>query len=171
MDIENITLYDKIILWALNHPVISTIALISTIIMAVPQIRDGIICIYKMFFPEHNDKKFIIEYADEKITVEELLSSQDFDIVKIHATTHSLGVYAERKWLKRKYPDYENCLQMLTHIDTKQGKKTFDILPIIKGNIKKDIYFDITDFYKGASVPNYKSASEYAEEKINEFYQ
>ena len=53
---------------------------------------------------------------------------------------------------------------MLTHIKTKQGKKTFDILPIKKGNIKKDIYFDITNFYNGASVPNYKKASEYAEE-------
>ena len=52
---------------------------------------------------------------------------------------------------------------MLTHIKTKQGKKTFDILP-------KDIYFDITNFYNGASVPNYKKASEYAEEKINDIY-
>ena len=59
---------------------------------------------------------------------------------------------------------------MLTHIKTKQGNKTFDILPIKKGNIKKDIYFDITNFYNGASVPNYKKASEYAEEKINDIY-
>ena len=37
--------------------------------------------------------------------------------------------------------------------------------------IEKDIYFDITDFYKGASVPNHKKVSEYAEFKINDIYQ
>lgn len=62
-------------------------------------------------------------------------------------------------------------MQILTHIETKQGTRTFDILPIRKGNIKKDIYYDITDFFDGASVPNHKNVSEYAEEKINQIYQ
>lgn len=127
--------------------------------------------IYRLFCPKNSDKEFVIEYADEIIKVEEKLISQDFDVIKIKATTHLLGVRAEREWLKKKYPGYEDCMQMLTHIETKQGIKTFDILPIRKGRIEKDIYFDITDFYKGASVPNHKKVSEYAEFKINDIYQ
>ncbi len=167
---EESTTYDRIVQWALNHPAISIIVFICTILIAIPQIKDGVIFIYRLCCHKKNDKEFIIEYADEIIKVEEKLISQDFDIIKIYATTHQLGLRAEHEWLMKKYPGYENCMQMLTHIETKQGKKTFDILPITRGNIKKDIYFDITDFYSGASVPNYKKASKYAEEKINEIY-
>ena len=120
---------------------------------------------------KNNQKEFVIEYADEIITFEEKLISQNFDIIKINATTHVLGVRAEREWLNKKYPGYENNMQILTHIETKQGTRTFDILPIRKGNIKKDIYFDITDFFDGASVPYHKNVSEYAEAKINQIYQ
>lgn len=168
---EDITLYDEIIQSVLNHPAISIIVLICTILIAIPQIKDGVISVYRFFYPKNNDKDFIIEYADETITVEEKLISQDFDIIKINATTHQIGVRAEHEWLNKKYPGYESCMQMLTHVETKQGVKTFDILPIKKGNIEKDIYFDITDFYKGASVPSHKKVSEYAKEKINEIYQ
>ena len=133
--------------------------------------RDGIVLIIRLFWPKNNQKEFVIEYADEIITFEEKLISQNFDIIKINATTHVLGVRAEREWLNKKYPGYENNMQILTHIETKQGTRIFDILPIRKGNIKKDIYFDITDFFDGASVPNLKIVSEYAEAKLNQIYQ
>lgn len=143
---EQITTYDKIVQWALNNPIISIIVVICTILIAIPQVRDGIVLIIRLFWPKNNQKEFVIEYADEVITFEEKLISQNFDIIKINATTHVLGVRAEREWLNKKYPGYENNMQILTHIETKQGTRTFDILPIRKGNIKKDIYFDITDF-------------------------
>lgn len=143
---EQITTYDKIVQWALNNPIISIIVVICTILIAIPQVRDGIVLIIRLFWPKNNQKEFVIEYADEVITFEEKLISQNFDIIKINATTHVLGVRAEREWLNKKYPGYENSMQILTHIETKQGTRTFDILPIRKGNIKKDIYFDITDF-------------------------
>lgn len=143
---EQITTYDKIVQWALNNPIISIIVVICTILIAIPQVRDGIVLIIRLFWPKNNQKEFVIEYADEIITFEEKLISQNFDIIKINATTHVLGVRAEREWLNKKYPGYENNMQILTHIETKQGTRTFDILPIRKGNIKKDIYFDITDF-------------------------
>ena len=168
---EQITTYDKIVQWALNNPIISIIVVICTILIAIPQVRDGIVLIIRLFWPKNNQKEFVIEYADEIITFEEKLISQNFDIIKINATTHVLGVRAEREWLNKKYPGYENNMQILTHIETKQGTRTFDILPIRKGNIKKDIYFDITDFFDGASVPNNKNVSEYAEAKINQIYQ
>lgn len=168
---EQTTTYDKIVQWALNNPIISIIVIICTILIAIPQVREGVVFIIRMLWHRNNQKEFVIEYADEIITFEEKLISQNFDIIKINATTHMLGVRAEREWLNKKYPGYENNMQMLTHIETKQGTRTFDILPIRKGNIKKDIYFDITDFFDGASVPNHKNVSEYAEAKINQIYQ
>ena len=147
---EQITTYDKIVQWALNNPIISIIVVICTILIAIPQVRDGIVLIIRLFWPKNNQKEFVIEYADEIITFEEKLISQNFDIIKINATTHVLGIRAEREWLNKKYPGYENNMQILTHIETKQGTRTFDILPIRKGNIKKDIYFDITEFFDGA---------------------
>ena len=168
---EQIITYDKIVQWALNNPIISIIVVICTILIAIPQVRDGIVLIIRLFWPKNNQKEFVIEYADEIITFEEKLISQNFDIIKINATTHMLGVRAEREWLNKKYPGYENNMQMLTHIETKQGRRTFDILPISKGNIKKDIYFDITDFFDGASVPYHKNTGEYAVAKINQIYQ
>ena len=168
---EQIITYDKIVQWALNNPIIYIIVVICTILIAIPQVRDGIVLIIRLFWPKNNQKEFVIEYADEIITFEEKLISQNFDIIKINATTHMLGVRAEREWLNKKYPGYENNMQMLTHIETKQGRRTFDILPISKGNIKKDIYFDITDFFDGASVPYHKNTGEYAVAKINQIYQ
>ena len=165
------TTYDKIVQWALNNPIISIIVIICTILIAIPQVREGVVFIIRMLWHRNNLKEFVIEYADEIITFEEKLISQNFDIIKINATTHMLGVRAEREWLNKKYPGYENNMQVLTHIETKQGRRTFDILPISKGNIKKDIYFDITDFFDGASVPYHKNTGEYAVAKINQLYQ
>lgn len=79
---EEITIYDKIVQWALNHPAISIIVLVCTILIALPQIRDGIMFIYRLFCPKNSDKEFVIEYADEIIKVEEKLISQDFDVIK-----------------------------------------------------------------------------------------
>lgn len=62
-------------------------------------------------------------------------------------------------------------MQVLNHVQTNEGLKTFDILPIEIGEMKKDIYFDITSFYKGASVSAFKNVSDYAEEKIKDLYQ
>ena len=168
---EQTTTYDKIVQWVLNNTIISIIVIICTILIAIPQVREVVVFIIRMLWHRNNQKEFVIEYADEIITFEEKLISQNFDIIKINATTHMLGVRAEREWLNKKYPGYENNMQMLTHIETKQGRRTFDILPISKGNIKKDIYFDITDFFDGASVPYHKNTGEYAVAKINQIYQ
>lgn len=53
----------------------------------------------------------ILKYTDETITFDEILISRDFDIIRINATTHLLGVLSERKWLKHKYPKYVNNVQ------------------------------------------------------------
>ena len=161
------TKYDYIVNLLLNNWIIAIFVIIAILIMALPQLRDGL----KILWPFSRKKEFVSEYADEKITFEVKLRSQDFDIVKIHATTHSLGVRAEREWLNKEYPGYTNNMQFLRHIETNDGKElTFDILPIQKGNKKKDIYFDITDFFDGAHVEFTGNTHNYAEQKIKEIY-
>lgn len=162
------TKYDRLIKLLLDNWLIAIIVLIAVILMAVPQVRDGIRVLFSLF---KHKKEFVSEYADEKITFEVKLRSQDFDVVKINATTHTLGVRAEREWLNKYYPGYENNMQLLDHIALDDGRKlTFDILPIHKGNKKKDIYFDITDFYSGAHVELTGSTHKYAQQKIRDIY-
>ena len=161
------TKYDYIVNLLLNNWIIAIFVIIAILIMALPQLRDGL----KILWPFSRKKEFVSEYADEKITFEVKLRSQDFDIVKIHATTHSLGVRAEREWLNKEYSGYTNNMQFLRHIRTSDGKElTFDILPIQKENKKKDIYFDITDFFDGAHVEFTGNTHNYAEQKIKEIY-
>ena len=45
---EQITTYDKIVQWALNNPIISIIVVICTILIAIPQVRDGIVLIIRL---------------------------------------------------------------------------------------------------------------------------
>lgn len=162
------TKYDKLTNQLLDDWVIVIIVLIAVILIAVPQVIDGIRALFSLF---KHKKEFVSEYADEKITFEVKLRSQDFDVVKIHATTHSLGVRAEREWLNKFYPGYENSMQLLEQITTDDGNTlTFDILPIHKGDKKKDIYFDITSFYSGAHVELTGSTHNYAKQKIRDIY-
>lgn len=162
------TKYDYVVNLLMDNWIVAIIVIVATVIMAIPQVKDGVKTLTSLF---HRKKEFVSEYADEKITSDVKLRSQDFDVVKIHATTHSLGVRAEREWLAKFYPDYKNNMQSLRHITTKDGRNlTFDILPIHKGNKKKDIYFDITDFYNGAHVPFTGKIYEYAEQIIKDVY-
>lgn len=161
------TKYDYIVNLLLNNWIIAIVVIIAVLIIKLPQLRDGL----KMLWSFSRKKEFVSEYADEKITVEVKLRSQDFDVVKIHATTHTLGVRAEKEWLNKFYPEYENNMQLLDQITTGDGKiLTFDILPIYKGDKKKDIYFDITDFYSGAQVELTGNTHDYAKQKIRDIY-
>ena len=162
------TKYDYLVNLLFDNWIIAIIVLVAVVLIAIPQVRDGIRTLLSLF---KEKKEFVSEYADEIITFDIKLRSQDFDIVKIHATTHSLGVHAEGEWLKKYYPGYENNMQYLDHVVTDNGRTIdFDILPIFKGNKKKDIYFDITDFYNGAHVEFTGSTHRYAEEKIRDIY-
>lgn len=131
------TKYDSLVNLLLNNWFVALIVLVAVVLIAIPKIRDGIKTLFSLF---KGKKEFVSEYADEKITFDVKLRSQDFDVVKIHATTHSLGVHAEREWLKKYYPGYENNMQFLDHVTTDDGRTIdFDILPIYKGN-KRRIY-------------------------------
>lgn len=163
------TKYDHIVNLLLNHWVIAILVLVAIILISLPQIRDGLM----MILPSsEKDKKddLIIEFADEKIVCEIVFRSYDFDIVKICATTHRLGIQAEKKWIDKFYPNYTHNMQLLNRIQTESGEKIFDIIPISNGTINKDIYFDITDFYPGAHVTSFCNVHGYAEKKIKDIY-
>lgn len=157
------TLYDKSIANLLNIPIVVCVVLFCVILIAIPQIQDGIKSIFNLF--KKKKKDFILKYTDETITFDEILISRDFDIIRINATTHLLGVLSERKWLKHKYPKYVNNVQQLRIVKTKQGEKIFDVLPITIGTRKKSVYFDISSFYNGASVPFSNSVNDYVTKK------
>lgn len=160
------TKYDSFVNLLLNNWIIAIIVLVAVVLIAIPQVRDGLKTLLSLF---KDKKEFVSEYADERITFDVKVRSQDFDIVAI--PTHILGVRAERDWLNKNYPEYTNYMQSLRHIKTNDGKElTFDVLSIKKGNKKKDIYFDITDFFNGAHVSYTGNIHEYVEQKIHEIY-
>lgn len=104
------TLYDKSIANLLNIPIVVCVVLFCVILIAIPQIHDGIKSIFNLF--KKKKKDFILKYTDETITFDEILISRDFDIIRINATTHLLGVLSERKWLKHKAFIYKVTLSL-----------------------------------------------------------
>lgn len=163
------TRYDKIVNYLLDYWFVAAFVIVAIIIRAIPQLRDGLRMVLS-FFKKH-EKGFTCVYEGEIILFDVKLRSHDFDVVKIHATTHNLGVRAEREWLKKYYPGYQNNMQILRQVTKDDGEIiTFDILPIHRGKMKKEIYFDITEFFDGAHVPFTGNVHDYAESKIRDIY-
>lgn len=165
------TKYDYIVNLLLDNWIVVIIVIVAIIIGTLPSIKEGLKMILMPFnSAEKKNNNFIIEYADEKVVCEIVSRSYDFDVVKIHATTHRLGIQAERKWIDKFYSNYTYNMQMLRKIQTGSCERFFDIIPITNGTITKDIYFDITDFFDGAPVPLTGNVSKYAEQKIKDIY-
>ena len=129
MIMETTTKYDTIINFFLDNWIIATIVVAAIIIGFIPSLRDGIKQIYDLIKEAFKKEEFVIKYKDETITFEIMLRSQHFDIVKIHAITHVLGVHSEREWINKYYPDYSWGMQKLRNI-TLDGNKSipFDII-------------------------------------------
>ena len=153
MIMETTTKYDTIINFFLDNWIIATIVVAAVVIGFIPSLRDGIKQIYDLIKEAFKKEEFVIKYKDETITFEIMLRSQHFDIVKIHAITHVLGVHSEREWINKYYPDYSWGMQKLRNI-TLDGNKSipFDIICISKGNNHKEIYFDLSDFLTNQEV-------------------
>lgn len=134
MIMETTTKYDTIINFFLDNWIIATIVVAAVVIGFIPSLRDGIKQIYDLIKEAFKKEEFVIKYKDETITFEIMLRSQHFDIVKIHAITHVLGVHSEREWINKYYPDYSWGMQKLRNI-TLDGNKSipFDIICISKG--------------------------------------
>ena len=150
--------------------IIATIVVAAVVIGFIPSLRDGIKQIYDLIKEAFKKEEFVIKYKDETITFEIMLRSQHFDIVKIHAITHVLGVHSEREWINKYYPDYSWGMQKLRNI-TLDGNKSipFDIICISKGNNHKEIYFDLSDFFNESGCTS-SDINKFAEGKIKEIY-
>lgn len=167
---ETTTKYDTIINFFLDNWIIATIVVAAVVIGFIPSLRDGIKQIYDLIKEAFKKEEFVIKYKDETITFEIMLRSQHFDIVKIHAITHVLGVHSEREWINKYYPDYSWGMQKLRNI-TLDGNKSipFDIICISKGNNHKEIYFDLSDFFNESGCIS-SDINKFAEGKIKEIY-
>lgn len=163
-------IYSSIINFFLDNWIIATIVVAAVVIGFIPSLRDGIKQIYDLIKEAFKKEEFVIKYKDETITFEIMLRSQHFDIVKIHAITHVLGVHSEREWINKYYPDYSWGMQKLRNI-TLDGNKSipFDIICISKGNNHKEIYFDLSDFFNESGCTS-SDINKFAEGKIKEIY-
>jgi len=134
--------------------------------MSLPQVRDGVVLIcswVSTFFKKNSrsqkEEPIVLEVKGETVTFTELLRSMQFDLVKVNAHTHVLGVAAEYEWVKRRYPDSEFLEQALTTLELIAGKSKyegdeihFDVIKIrLPDGYKKEIYFDISSFFNGES--------------------
>ena len=164
---ETTTKYDTIINFFLDNWIIATIVVAAVVIGFIPSLRDGIKQIYDLIKEAFKKEEFVIKYKDETITFEIMLRSQHFDIVKIHAITHVLGVHSEREWINKYYPDYSWGMQKLRNI-TLDGNKSipFDIICISKGNNHKEIYFDLSDFFNESGCTS-SDINKFAKEKLS----
>lgn len=146
------TKYDIIVNFILNNWYFAIIALICVVLIAIPQVREGIrlLCDWvkgarKKCSGRHD--VYIYKSKDEKVTMRRILKGEQLDVISIDTTSHDLGIQSERAWLKRYYPNFEYPMQYIDYIQTEQGNKIFDVFPISSEKMNKDIYFDITNFY------------------------
>ena len=167
------TKYDIIVNFFLDNWFFAVLILLSVLVMAIPQLKDGVISLYKMaksiLCVHKTEEIFEIKYGEETVTLHRWLVSKQFDVVKIDAVSHDLGIHSEYEWIKKYYPMYDSPMQSLRFVVTDQGEKVFDVIHITSEHRNKDIYFDITDFYYGP-ILNLGDKNKYIEQKINELY-
>jgi hypothetical protein len=155
--------YNKFVDWFLQYWFFTALIIIVSIIIAIPQIRDGINTIISLLISLTNkksnkqEKQLVMEVKGEKVLFTELLRSINYDVIKVHAYTHILGVAAEYFWISNRYPNSKTTSQSLSTLDMitknlkyKPSQIHFDIIHIkeIDGH-EKSIYFDISDFFSG----------------------
>jgi hypothetical protein len=118
----------------------------------------------------------VLNAGEETVRFTEMVRSLEFDIVKVHAHTHMLGVMAEHEWIRRRYPGSKLLSQSVTTLERLQrrGNETdstthFDVMKIeLTDKREKKIYFDISSFFTGrGSLLDPASA---VAQKLNELY-
>lgn len=146
------TKYDALVRFFLDNVFIAIIVLICVVLMAMPQVRDGL----KVLRDWMKDlivklrclsNMFIYKSKGKKARLTRILKSEQLDVVIVDTISHDLGIKSEYAWLKKHYPNYKYPTQSLKFIKTEQGEKMFDNFSISSENHNKEIYFDISRFY------------------------
>lgn len=105
--------------------------------------------------------EFTFSFREETVKFSVLARSLNYDIVKVLAHTHMLGVMAEHAWIDEMYPGCVKKSQTLTTLDGIQGRQGnivpnpvhFDVLEIsLPNGPTKKIYFDISSFFDGEGL-------------------
>lgn len=130
------------------------------------------------YLPPSDEKPFEFKMDEEVVRYEEKMVSLAFDVVKIHAHSHFVGIAAEYAWLEHKYPDSERIMQSLTTLDLlkktgdyKTGQVHFDIIKFkLPDGREKEIYFDISSFYDG-QTSSLVAPDDFISKKLSELYQ
>lgn len=166
---DNPTKYDNLLKLFLNNWLIAILVILAILIGSIPNLRDGIIQLIQWIKIRRN-KEFKVIAGGETITFDIKTTSALFDIVKINALTHDIGVNAEYKWIKKYYPDHKITMQGLQKILIDKEQYNYDVVTIknIEGK-KKYIYFDITSFLNkhGSTLSN---KNKFIESKIRELH-
>jgi hypothetical protein len=165
-----------------SHWLTASILLLAILLMSIPPLREGIKIVLswiKHLFirKDLTESPIIMKLKEESVTFDELVRSYHYDVVKVNAYTHSIGVMAEHEWITSRYPENRFISQALTTLDRitnikygKSAKIYFDIFRIeLPGNRKKTIYFDISSFFDG-SLPINNAISAQTAKKILQIY-
>ncbi len=168
------TKYDIIVNFFLNNWYFAVIVFICVVLIAIPQVRDGIkvLCDWIKGVRKKCSGKYdvyIYKSNGEKVIMTRILKSEKLDVISIDTTSHNIGIQSEYVWLKRYYPNFEYQMQYVDYIQTEQGKKIFDVFPISHETKSKDIYFDITNFYH-EPIDCLMDKNEYIIHKIKSLY-
>lgn len=146
------TKYDIIVNFFLNNWYFAVIVFICVVLIAIPQVRDGIkvLCDWIKGVRKKCSGKYdvyIYKSKGEKVIMTRILKSEQLDVIMVDTISHDLGVESEHAWLKKYYLNCDRPMQYIVYIQTEQGNKIFDVFPISGEKMNKDIYFDITNFY------------------------
>ena len=145
------TKYDALVNFFLDNVFIAIVVLICVVLMAIPQVRDGlkVLCDWTKDLGGKlrcRSNAYIYKSKCEKVRLTRILKSDQLDVVIVDTISHDLGIKSEYAWLKKHYPNYKYPRQSLKFIKTEQGEKMFDRFPISSANHSKEIYFDISRF-------------------------
>lgn len=125
---------------------------------------------------QKSEQEIVFQVKEEIVTYQSRMTSLGQDVVKINAHTHPLGVAAEYHWVNQKYPEATIIEQSLTTLEKlTDGKNSreiyFDILKIkLSDGREKEIYFDISEFFKGATSSSLNEDNAYMASKLAELY-
>jgi len=126
---------------------------------------------------KEREKPFEYKMGEETVTYTEKMTSLAFDVVKVNAHTHFLGVAAEYAWIDHKYPSSEKIMQRVTTLELVTGKGTyqsgqvhFDVIKFrLPDGREKEIYFDISSFFGGVAS-SLLNPDEFVSQKIAGLY-
>lgn len=131
------TKYERLVNWFQDNPISAVLLLLLVIVMAIPQVRDGALCIWRLSYrkkKESSDEPFVFKVREEAVTFDELVRSTSLDIVRVNAHTHVVGIMAEHAWIRKRYPGAEFRQQELRALRLDTGdRKAFDVITFQRG--------------------------------------